>query len=63
LKAKLEETRDLLHGLLTRSGRPSAALARAARLVEEMLEEWQEWDSDDVATLPFCFPDDEFPTA
>ncbi len=60
MKEKLEEARDLLHALMTRPGRPSATLARAARLLEEVLADW--WDEDDVATLPFCFPD-EFPAA
>ncbi len=60
MKEKLEEARDILHGYLCRQGQPPRALARVARLLEEVLSDW--WDEDDVATLPFCFPD-EFPAA
>lgn len=42
-------------------GRYPIGLLRVRRLLEEVLEEW--WGDDDVATLPFCFPDNDNPAA
>jgi hypothetical protein len=61
MKEKLEEARDILHGYLCRQGQPPRTLARVPRLLEEVLAEC--WNEVDIATLPFCFPDDEFRAA
>src|SRR5215472_2145040 len=61
MKEKLEEARDILYGFLCRQGQPTKALVRVGRLLEEVLADW--WDENDVASLPFCFLDDEFPAA
>lgn len=62
---KLEECRDILHEITCDiEGRYPIGLVRVGRLIEELLEELdQQWDLDDVATLPLCFLDDDYPAA
>jgi hypothetical protein len=65
MKEKLTECRDICHEIMCDlNGDYPIGVVRIGRLVEEMLAEWQEWDDDDVAALPYCFPDeDSFPAA
>lgn len=62
---KLEECRDIVQEICCDiEGRYPISLVRVGRLIEEMLEEWREWDENDVATLLLCFPDEPpFPAA
>ena len=58
MKEKLEACHDIVREICCDAeGRYPIGLVRALRLLEERLEEWQEWDNDTTA-LPLWFPDE-----
>ena len=62
MKEKLQEALQRVNEMTADvDGRYPIGLIRVRRLLEEVLDEW--WGDDDVATLPFCFPDSDFPAA
>lgn len=59
----INEVLDLLHPLVIQRGHVDHRLIRAVALLLKARDEWQEWDPDDVASIPLCFEDEPFPAA
>jgi hypothetical protein len=56
---RVVEALDILRPLLTARGLPDSRLVRVARLLECVVDDWQEWGEDDIATLPFLANGDD----
>jgi hypothetical protein len=55
---RVHEALDILRPLLTARGLPDSRLVRVARLLESIVDDWQDWHPDDRVSLPFYSPDD-----
>jgi hypothetical protein len=58
MKAKLTEARDILSRIMSHHPSWPVGLVRAHRLLEQVVNEWIEWEADDVVVLAPCIDDE-----